>query len=371
MRIVLVQRTLDPPGGGNAVAAWMLHALAPEHDVTTLTETPWDAAWVNRFYGTAIDPARVRQVLPDRPWSAVARFPGRLDRLRLAVLQRAARGLQADLFVTADNFAAFPAPGVQYVHFPQRMHPEPSGPAVLVRPYFRTCDAIAGQTWDAAAANVTLVNAEWTARAMPEPLGRPPHVLYPPVPDPGPGLPWSARDNTFLCVGRFHGSKRLDLVIDIVRRARDVIPDARLVFVGSAVDAEYTARLRRWVAPLSGWVTIAEDLPQAELHARMRRARYGVHAMVDEHFGIAAAEMARAGCLVFVHDSGGLIEVVGGRTALRWASADDAVARIHALATDPARAVTLSGDLAAHAARFSTERFVSEFLALIDGGVWR
>ena len=33
VRILIVQRSLSPPGGGNAVAAWMVHALAGEHDV--------------------------------------------------------------------------------------------------------------------------------------------------------------------------------------------------------------------------------------------------------------------------------------------------------------------------------------------------
>jgi glycosyltransferase involved in cell wall biosynthesis len=366
VRVVLLQRTLEPPGGGNAVAAWMLHALAPQHDVTTITERSWDAALVNRFYGTAIDKARVRQRHAAWPWSALARAPGRLDRLRLAVLQRVARRLDADLFITADNYAAFPRPGVQYLHFPLPLHPAPAGPAPLVRAYYRACDALSGLNWEAAARNTTLVNSEWTAKGTAT-LGRlSTQVLYPPVPDPGAGLPWEDRENTFLCVGRFHGSKRLDLVIDIVRRARRTLSDARLVVVGSTVDAEYTARLRNWVAPISEWASIEVDLPQSELHARMRRARYGIHAMVDEHFGIAPAEMARAGCLVFVHDSGGLVEVVGGQQELRWATQDEAVARIEAIAAAPERARMLSTQLAAHAERFSSERFVREFTATVN-----
>ena len=33
LRILIVQRSLSPPGGGNAVAAWMVHALAGRHDL--------------------------------------------------------------------------------------------------------------------------------------------------------------------------------------------------------------------------------------------------------------------------------------------------------------------------------------------------
>jgi hypothetical protein len=44
VRILLVQRSLEPPGGGNAVAAWMIHALAGPHEVATLTASPWKPA---------------------------------------------------------------------------------------------------------------------------------------------------------------------------------------------------------------------------------------------------------------------------------------------------------------------------------------
>ena len=76
-----------------------------------------------------------------------------------------------------------------------------------------------------------------------------PIVLYPPVLDPGEGLPWSERDNTFLCIGRFHGSKRVETGDDIVGRARAAaMRDARLIIVGSAVDHEYTDRIVRTAA---------------------------------------------------------------------------------------------------------------------------
>ena len=74
-----------------------------------------------------------------------------------------------------------------------------------------------GAPWTDAAANLTLANSRWTAGGL-ERLGEvsKPIVLYPPVLDPGEGLPWSDRDDTFLCIGRFHGSKRIELAMSIV-----------------------------------------------------------------------------------------------------------------------------------------------------------
>jgi glycosyltransferase involved in cell wall biosynthesis len=195
------------------------------------------------------------------------------------------------------------------------------------------------------------------------------HVLYPPVIDPGRGLPWEQRSNTFLCVGRFHGSKYIEVTMSILRRVRALaMPDARLVIVGSAVDAGYTRRLHRFAARDRHWIEFREDLARDELNALMGRCRYGIQAMLDEHFGIATAELARAGCVVFAHASGGTVEVLDGDQRVLWTTEDEAVARIGAIARDAALRDAVRWRLARHAEGFSTARFEREFLRIIEGG---
>jgi glycosyltransferase involved in cell wall biosynthesis len=188
-------------------------------------------------------------------------------------------------------------------------------------------------------------------------------VVYPPVLDPGDGLPWAERDNTFLCIGRFHGSKRVELAMDIVGRARAAaMRDARLIIVGSAVDHEYTHRILRIAANHGEWIDFQEDLSRDELNRLMGRSRYGIQAMENEHFGMAAAEMTRAGMLVFAHDSGGSPEVLNNERALLWSSEGEAVRKIvnmHDI--EPLRA-----RLKSHATVFSTESFVTRFLETVD-----
>jgi hypothetical protein len=53
-RVLVVQPSLQPPGGGNAVAAWMLQALVASYDVTALTWKEIDLDAINRYYGTSI-----------------------------------------------------------------------------------------------------------------------------------------------------------------------------------------------------------------------------------------------------------------------------------------------------------------------------
>ena len=368
MRILIVQRSLRPPGGGNAVAAWMVHALAGQHAVSTLTTSSWSVADTNAFYGTAIpDRAVTRYVVPT-PWSWLSGLQeDYLTRLRMCSVLRSARTLAAeyDVLVTADNFAAFPKPGIQYVHFPAHLQPKPARLPLLVDGYFALCDALLGAPWTDATTNLTLVNSRWTAERLESirEVGVT-SVLYPPVLDPGEGLDWADRDDTFLCVGRFHESKRIDLAISIVRRIRaTAIPKARLVIVGSSVNAGYTSYLQRLAADLD-WIEFREDLSRQDLNALMGRAKYGIQGMIGEHFGMATAEMTRAGCLVFAHDSGGTPEVLNRERALLWTTGDEAVSRIEAVAAGPVEALRMR--LRQHSDQFSTGHFVEQFRRIVE-----
>lgn len=366
MRILIVQRSLSPPGGGNAVAAWMVHALAGRHDVATLTEHAWSAAETDAFYGTAISGQSVTRYLAPLPWRLMAPLrEDRMTRLRMSALLGRSRQLasQFDLMITADNFAVFARPGIQYVHFPAKLQPPPARLDAVVQRYFSLCNRVMGAAWSGAAANFTLANSRWTADGL-EQLGEvsPPIVLYPPVLDPGEDVPWSERDDVFLCIGRFTASKRIEVAIEIVRAARaQSIPHARLVIVGSPVDAEYTSGLRNLAAG-EPWIEFREDLPRAELNRLMARSRYGLQPMVGEHFGMATAEMTHAGCLVFAHRSGGTPEVLNREDALLWTTAAEATARIAAM---PA-ADALRDRLRKNAQQFSTERFVQRFRTIVE-----
>ena len=367
MRILIVQRSLSPPGGGNAVAAWMVHALAGQHEVATLTETSWSAADTDAFYGTAIAGQAIATRVAAWPWRLLSPLrEDRMTRLRMSALLGRARGLAAhyDLMITADNFAVFTRPGIQYVHFPAKLQPPPARLDAVVQWYFSLCNRLVGAPWAGAAANLTLANSRWTAGGL-EQLGEvsPPVVVYPPVIDPGGGLPWSDRDDVFLCIGRFTPSKRIELAIAIVRAARArSMPDARLLVVGSPVDGGYTSRLRG-MAAAEPWIEFRENLSRPALNELMGRSRYGIQPMIGEHFGMATAEMTRAGGLVFAHRSGGTPEVLNHEDALLWTTEEEAVERIASLpSVDPLRA-----RLIANAARFSTERFVEHCRTIVDG----
>ena len=373
MKVLLVQRTLSPPGGGNAVAAWLLDALCRDHELGTITSAPWSAAETNAFYGTAIPDGGVTQHVIPAPWSWLSRLPEhRANRLRMCAVLRYARPLanRYDLLITADNYGAFAKPGMQYLHFPAPLNPTPWRLRHIVNLYFAFCDAFMGLKWTDAGRNLTLANSQWTSVGLERTHGVRPLVLYPPVVNPGEGLPWEHRSDTFLCIGRFHGSKRIGNVMSIVRRLRaHAIPHARLVIVGSPVDPEYSARIRNSATRDRDWIEFREDLSRAEINRLIGECRYGVQAMEHEHFGMATAELARGGCLVFPHESGGSPEVVGGEAALLWKTEDDAVARISAIARDAALRDAVRWRLRTHARGFDPGVFTERIRTLV--AQWR
>lgn len=346
----------------------MLHALAGRHQVDTLTLRDWSPAATAAFYGTALPDSSIVRHVTALPWRWVAQLrPDQAYRFQMAALLRQARRLssQYDLLVTADDYAAFEQPGIQYVHFPATLTPIPRHFPLVVGAYFRFCDWVMGLPWARAHDNLTLTNSQWTTDRL-RGAGET-RVIYPPVIDTGPGEPWASRPNTVLCVGRFTESKRIEMVMSIVQRLRaQALPDARLIVVGSAVDAGYSQFLRQIAARLGDWIEIREDLSRTELTSLMARSRYGIQAMAGEHFGMATAEMVRAGCLVFPHRSGGTVEVVDHAPELLWHNEEEAVARVSALAADSVLRDRLLAHLREHARRFSTERFVEEFRAIVE-----
>jgi hypothetical protein len=96
----------------------------------------------------------------------------------------------------------------------------------------------------------------------------------------------------------------------------------------------------------------------------LARHKYGISGLRHEAFGIAVADMVKAGCLVWVPDGGGQTEIVD-HSALIYSGPGHASALILAALEDP----EVEGGLLRHFERrreiFSTGRFVAEIEAVI------
>jgi len=366
--LLFVQPSFNPPGGGNGVAAWMLEALSRDYACTLLTHEAPDFDAINRFYGTAIRGTNIdwRLAAPAR-YAVLKRVPFRIDLLKSSLLFAEATRISAgfDAVVTANNEADLGVPAVQYVHYPSRLYPRPDADLKwfhfrwLVAPYRALCARIHPAPRVAIARNVTLVNSQWCGAKMREAHGVNSIVAYPPVVWNRSVEPWHRRDGNFLTIGRLSPEKDFEKVMRILEQVRTAGHPVRLTIVATPdVHHAYARRVRAAVAARRDWVSLIESLSRDALEQLIARHRFGIHGMVEEHFGMAIAEMSRAGTIVFVHDSGGQPEIVGHDPRLCYTSEDDAAAKIVCVLNDPDQQSALSDHVRSRAEAFNPDRFM-------------
>ena len=83
-------------------------------------------------------------------------------------------------------------------------------------------------------------------------------------------------------------------------------------------------------------------------------------------FGIAVAELVRAGTLPFVHNSGGQIEIVGRDARLIYDDAPEAAGKVLDALTDPDLRAGLRPGLDRQASALSTEGFARRLRAIVS-----
>lgn len=378
-RVLVVQPSLQPPGGGNGVAAWVLQALVPVHEVTVLSWRPVEIDPINRFFGTNLRAGDFDTIEVPERWRTIGdRLPVPAALIKLSLLMRYTRRVSAnfDVLFGVYNETDFGRRGIQYVHYPTYLRPRPQVDLRWYHPpqagldlYYSLADRLADFSIERMKANVTLVNSDWTGSHVERFLGIKTRTLYPPVVDPAPGRPWAERRNGFLAVGRISPEKEYQRVIGILARVRERVPDITLTIIGTTDrhTQRYFRSLETLVAEHASWVSIERNLGRDEIRQLMASHRYGIHGMREEHFGMAPAELARAGAIVWVPRGGGQMEIVGHNPSLMFDTDDEAVARISATLTNPAEQDRLRQDLASASERFSTARFMQQVRDIVDG----
>jgi glycosyltransferase involved in cell wall biosynthesis len=294
--------------------------------------------------------------------------------MKAAILAQAARrmGHDADLTVTANNEAEFGIPNIQYIHYPTFLRPRPRDdmrwyhhPEIMLDVYYWIADRLMQMSHDRLIASRTLVNSDWTGERFVARHGGRTETLYPPIPTAFPHVPWEAREPGFVCVGRFTPYKRFELVVEIVAEVRRERPDAHVHLIGSPdADPAYYRALQRKMRALE-WVTFHTDIPRPEVLRLIATHKYGVHAMESEHFGMAPAEMVCGGCLVWVHNSGGQVEVVGRDPRFTFETPHEAARKILALWDNPDEQRSARAELAEGRRRFSIDRFQARFAEIV------
>jgi glycosyltransferase involved in cell wall biosynthesis len=374
-KVLFVSHDLVPAGGGSLVTCWALQALASAYDVTAIAWERPDFGVLDRMFGTSLARARFEIVTPSaaEKWAVDSIPDNSLHQRANYLLRMAKRRAHAFAASVASGFESdLGRRGIQYVNYPyisQRSQPwTVAGDAPLAARVRAVLGGrlplwmlISGYSFERMRSNLTLTNSRWSRGVM-NAAGIPCEVLYPPAPGDFAGTAWDERRDAFACVGRMVPEKRQDWVADTLALVRREWPALELHICGPASDARFVERLEAEARAHGPWVHIHRGLPRRDLVAVLANCRYGIHAELNEHFGIAPAEMARAGCIPFVHASGGQVEIVDDDPRLCYATAEDAAAKILAVLRDRGMQDELRSTVRARSERFAPEAFVAGFL---------
>ncbi len=362
-------------GGGNCVVAWSLMALRETWDITFFCAQKPDFKAINRHFGTDLQASDFSIRKLPFPLNKIKKLdPDPFSIQQLAWMMRICQSQshKYDMVMSCDDEVDFGRPGLQYTHYPHlRNHLDALRTVENLSPRQRLGKLLSGKLrpwlWVSRISlarikrNLMVTNSNWTANLLRETYGVEPVVVYPPVRWGGPETPVSERRNAFVCLGRFNPEKRYVEIIDIIERVRARGFDVELEIIGDK-DAiskdEYVQAVENRIKKAGNWARKHISVSREELEELVSGCRYGIHGMLDEHFGIAPAELMRAGCIVFVPNSGGQVEIIGENPELRYESDDDAVEKICRVLADEETRNRLQNKLAEQSALFSETHFM-------------
>jgi glycosyltransferase involved in cell wall biosynthesis len=264
-----------------------------------------------------------------------------------------------DLAISPLDEFDFGRRGLQYVHFPWLPIAARHSPVLAEprrrRPWARLADFSVQRV----RSNSTVANSRYTARALREQLGIEAEVIYPPCPGDFPPRPWERRSDSVVMIGRLVAHKRFDLAVEVVRRVRAEAGDVRLVVIGNWRGVGHSDRVEVGrLLSSEPWIELREEVSRADLGAVVSESRYGIHPFEGEPYGIAVAEMVRAGCIPITRRSGGPPEITGEDERLRFDSAEEGAARLLALMRSEDDRNQIRAQLRRRAPTLAPEEFV-------------
>ena len=348
---------------------WSLQALCADHAVSLLTAGPVALDALNAFYGTGL--ASGDFAVDRAPLPGLLRSGRTAAALRGAFYQRHCRkrAHAYDVLISAYNACDFGVPAIQCLAdfswdeaTRRELHPVPEAAVHRRRRLRAAYLALARRVakpsgldpW--APPNLVLANSAWSADLLRRRHGVEARVLYPPVTDAWPEVPPEARAAGFVCLGRVAPEKRIERVVAILGRVRELGHDVHLHVVGGLDDSAYGRGIRALCEPRRAWIHLEGRRAGAEKARLLTHHRFGLHACQGEAFGISVAEMVKAGCIPFVPAVGGQAEIVD-HPELTYASEEEAVRKIVAVLDSNPLESALRAHLAESARRFSASRF--------------
>jgi glycosyltransferase involved in cell wall biosynthesis len=364
-------------GGSEARPLWISEALKKDYDVSIITMGKIELNRFNKSYGTNLNLGEIRLIEIPIP----SLFKKRFDALRSYRLARFCKqhASEFDLMISTYNLMDFGRRGIQFIadfsfddKLRQKFHPVQKGfkglfyqASPLRWMYLKLSKILSGTSPNGWEKNLTIANSNWSGKIMKENYGIETKTIYPPVASKFPDIPWDKRENGFVVLTRLSPEKRIEKVIEILEKARERENNIHLHILGKLDDSAYARSLKLLCKKNKEWISLESLVVGKKKLEFVAQHKFGISGCENEAFGIAVAEAVKAGCIVWVANTGGQVEIVN-HPDLIYDSVEDAVNKIEQVLNDNALQIELREHLVKQAAKFSTERFMREIREIVQ-----
>jgi len=360
-------------GGSEVRALWIIDALKNEYEVSLITSGTVDFQQINEYYGLNLNSQEFSVIQVPLPFflQNTSKFAALRGRLIQRYCQKIAQNF--DLLISTYNPCNFGKRAIQFIadfSFDEELREKLKWyhkKNFFRKIYLKFCNLISPINYRKFKSDIVVANSYWTAKLMKEKYGIETRVIYPPVIGDFPNIPYEEREQGFVCIGRVVPEKRIDKIIKILKKIRQRGNDVHLHIIGGVGKDSYGQFLRKLFQKHQKWIFYEGWLGKEKKKEVIARHRFGISACKNEAFGIAVAEMVKGGCIVFVPNGGGQVEIID-QPQLIYENIKDAVSKIERILCSPALQVRIRNHLITQGQKFSLENFqrsvrniVSEF----------
>lgn len=371
-------------GGAESVCMNTVEALSADHNITLVSTSNLSIPDLNTYFDTDVRDVNTQQIKYPAQIESVAsactkRMVGAdLPRLREAIFKRHMQNIAGGfdyIFCTRNELCIEGTGSAQYVHLPRagiiynqgrQGLPEFDGELDKVtRVYDTVCAKL--ERYDASCvSNGTMItNSEWTAALIEDIYGHEPHIVYPPIDKSAfSPRPWGERENGFVMVGKVCKEKNTLKSIRFMDVLRNNGHDVHLHIIGPEGDPEYVDDVVAAVKQRE-YIELNGTLPRDELIRMICTHRYGFHAMDQEHFGMAVAELITGGAIPFVPNSGGQVYIVNNEI-LRYETLSEAVSKAEQVLNDEGLQRSLHTDLLERSTEYDKQTFHDRIRSIVN-----
>lgn len=356
-------------GGSEARVMWLIEALKHDYDVTVATTGGWNLEALNQYYGTGVQEQDVQVRLAPFPSMLQSRS---VSALRGGLMQRFARRIapEYDLRLSAYNPMDWGLPAVHFLadftwngQITRDLDPQPPGFVYRNTPlrklYLSIAKACSNRSQrDVLREDLLIANSRWADRIMRKYFSVAcAGTVYPSVWTEFPLVPWEEKQPSFVMIGRIAPEKRIEDAIAILDQLRDRGYNAQLRLCGAIGEDPYGQLIRALCQQRADWIQCEGRVSGDKKLQILTHCKYGIQTRGAEPFGIAVAEMVKAGALVFTTNDGGQCEIVD-HPDLLFTDVQDAANKIAAVLDSEEKQIVLRRHLTKQGELFSSRHFM-------------